>query len=361
MKRLCNDQEKQQLYNNKSNICVGTFYRSAGIGIYTVFLSLLVWMVLLFGTLPFVADIFNKIVFYLWMMFLLFIARIIVGVISIKLRVVKDKKNFLKASDIYVNGATVVRIDDNYIYYIEDDEKSDDGYPYIIRYNSIAEDRAGLAPWDRIIVLYGSYGKNDSVQLMKLTPEIRYIIPEYSGTDLTRLDINTLEMYPHPACRYISKYPRKLDQDEKNRLLNSSTYSNEHRNAIRILIVCSIIIFLCLNIFITGICYEGSYELTTIIGIYCVGNALIALFIMFLFRLRMRNEKRMFDLDVVTEAVYISSTMGTNNTQVATVYEWKDGSIQEVDYTNCLMGKLRPGDILYKYNIGKRTVFCKKI
>lgn len=363
MRRLCTDNERQLLYENKENMCMGT-YKKTSYGKYSdVYISLAVFLALFVVSIVFIVDFavkfisnefVSRIIVYVWIMFLLFISRLLTFSINKKRRTAKEKKRFLKDGQFMINGATVIETDETdgimTILYTEDDMRTIGGKPYNIMCPAERGDIEGMRAGDRLIAIYAVSGKDkNAIRLMKLNNVTRSLIDMEKHVEVSEFKSDNIECFLHPNCAEIECGKTALNAEDKEMFVNA-VIEIRRTGLKKLLTGMGIAFFIILNLLATLLLTEsGKGEMTIgkYILVYGCVNAGIAAYLGILNMISKKTSKKNTDFVTANEAVFISKVVNGDGTNAVSIYEWGINSFDINEYPNVdFNGNM--GEVVYK-------------
>lgn len=361
MKRVCTEQEKTLLYQNRNNICTG-FVKNSSHGKWMEELVMAgIWMVVFIGgEIPLIECLknFEEWMLFSWGVISLSAVRAAVHFVMKRMYIRNEKKHFTRKDQIIINGATVVSVINENKFrsfsFIEDDEYTEDKRPYRIYSQADSKDVKDMKAGDRLIVLYGSENSGGkSFQIMKMNEQLRGLIPEENNIQLSRLDMDSMDCVIHPNEMNLAKEKRLLSKEEKEEL---KMRIMKERTAVfsKVLKVCGLIVFFCGNIFVLGI--MGNCTERELLCRLLLVNAVIAI-ILFLLKLLSDYTGRFnTDFDYVQEVLFDSFSIGYRAETSTTFYEWDNNEFVRKKYPN-IGCKSHFGAVFYKYTSEKGNSF----
>lgn len=349
MKRLCTEEERKLLYQNKGQMLQGINWTAARSKLGQVLEGIFLSAFLAIGATVLIAYCvsLSKIPLLIVMFILMAVFYIIYFVITSNLNVKKETKAFLKQQNLMVNGATIVAADgEKWFAYIEDDFVDESGKPIIIEYPAAIGEMSKADVGKRILVMYDG---DSRFQLVKLNEELKRLIPEYAtGYPLTEA-MDTYQSIPHPKLACIEKEGHELSEGEKVSFAKlyvkvvQSVSTQMLKKATIALVFIAIVLCVLLNY------AEGGYPLSQTVPIaaaFCVGFPIFLLLVAQLGKVNLRRQAQFVH---VKEVVFHSYIVGQNQMTVH-VYEWIDGQVRVCEYSAGNVATNTPyGSVLYKF------------
>lgn len=247
-----------------------------------------------------------------------------------------------------INGATLVKIEDNDKFiYIEDDFLDEEGKPILIEYPSRVFEMSPEDVGKRFLVIYD----NDSnFQLARLNDELKGLIPGYSSFYPLSSKLDGYFRVPHPNVANIAKTGHELSGAEKEQFadlyVKVAQSIGSRTRKIGLIIETILFLFICFLLSIV----DGGYPLEKTLPICAVAWVVMILYGFLLSCIgRIKNKRQGRDLMHVKEVVFHSYSIENSRYEVK-VYEWDENRVRVREYP---AGKVTPntvyGSILYKF------------
>lgn len=358
MKRVCNENERQLLLENRSCILTGIEKLRTGNSIVRVLGCFMVGLVLAIAGCVWIVSLgAPEWLVWVWFFFAIAVPPKILGAIIGNLKAKKRAKSFLNKGQILINGATVIAIDEEEkrFAYVEDDFADENGKPIILDYPALSKELL-QGTINRLLVVYDG---PDSFQLMAVNDALKPLIPSASNFDLELMDLTECKHVPHPNALRIAYEERDLTEGEKETFVEAHV-KNMRADAMKVMKICSVVLVVAALVLCVALGYTEEepvkYLPYGVLG--CVG---IIVFLYLVSLLGKKNLKRQARFDAVKEVVfhsYLMSQAGQTVIAVGYVYEWVVDHFEVVPYQNANMSmKTAYGAILYKLTNEKGKVF----
>lgn len=364
MKRVCNETERQLILQNRSMLLASCGQMKYTNGYSETFIATILTIIVYFTGLITFDGILGK-------HFLLELAWIIVAFKGTRFIFYaiyqimygnKQKSRFLQSSNLYINGATVVDVDETagIIYYIEDELCDLTGNPVIVDYSVYGKKLSRNEIGNRIAVVYAS---DSNFLIMKLNDELTRLVPG----NFTDYQTGQYIHVPHPNASKMFPLPHNLNEKEKNYFLNMYD-NNEQKTKSTVIVILSLVFVAC----VMTISSIVGYYMHDILKIILIGLGICALYIgivlffCWLGHIVNKNIRKKIDYESVQEVLFESDDFEWPNRTVnygVNVYEWMNGQFQLVQHSNTVVPKdTHYGDVLYKVKNkdGQITFFRKQ-
>jgi len=358
MKRVCNEKERQLLFENRECLLSGILKTGTRSTMAPILVGVFVGLIIAIAGCFFWVDLdAPEWLVWVWFGFSFIVPpRLLAGLWGVA-RMKRSAKKFLKKERLQINGATIVLIDmkEKLFYYVEDDLTDENGKPIILEYPTLPPELLN-GTCKRLLVMY----ENDSsFQLMAVNEALKGLISTESEIDLEHMDFSECKHLPHPNALQIAYEERALSEGEKEKFSELFVQSNRKGTAkmLKIVSVCMfiVIILLCVLIGVT----ESSLETTLPIGFAAFAGFML-LFV-FSYYFGKMNIRRQTSFETVKEVVFHSYIMSQNGKAViavGNVYEWMVNEFELTPYQNANMSpKTSYGTVLYKFTNHKGKVF----
>lgn len=349
MKRLCTEEEKKLLYQNKGQMLQGINWTAARSKLGQVFVGIFLSAFVAIAVTVLIAYLFTlpHIVLIILLLLLMAVCNIVYFIITSNLNVKKEAKAFLKQQNLMVNGATIVAANgEDWFAYIEDDFVDESGKPIIIEYPSASYEVKKEEAGTRFLVMYDG---DSNFQLVRINEELKRMIPEYSAHYPLTEEIESYLYIPHPNMARIEKEGHELSESEKTSFAElyvkvvQSVSMKMMKTGMKGLVVIAIILCILLNY------VEGGYPFSQTVPIAiasCVGFPILLWLISRLGKLNLRRQAKFVS---VKEVVFHSYIIGQQEMKVR-VFEWIDGQVQRCEYNAGNVATDTPyGSVLYKF------------
>ncbi|MCM1159628.1 MAG: hypothetical protein NC412_00250 [Roseburia sp.] len=349
MKRVCTKSEKLLLYKNRKQMLEGIYQTSSKSRLSQTFIELFLSVIAIFAWIFGNSYFFHTPVLVSVIgMFICFTAsRSIVSMVLNNWRIKKAKKSFLRKETLMINGATLIRIEDNgQFLYIEDDFLDDNGKPIILEYPSrlleISQEDLGK----RFLIVYD---EDCNFQLVRLNDELNGMIPDSSPFYPLADKLNEYSSLSHPNMKNIERDGQKLSEQEKEKF--ADLYVNTVQNMIsKFIKIMNILIAVLFAIF-SALLYveEDGVPLgkTLLIGVFMIiGLNLILLISKVVGKGTLRRQGMQFTH--VKKVVFHSYVIDATEFSIK-VYEWYNGQVRLRKYPagNSVAANTAYGSVLY--------------
>lgn len=358
MKRVCNEQERQLLFENRECLLTGILKTGTRNGVVPILVGVFAGLIIAIAGCAFFVELgLPEWLVWVWFGFSFIVPpKLIAGLWGVA-RTKRSAKAFLKKERLMVNGATIVAIDaeEKRFVYIEDDLTDENGKPIILDYPALPPELL-KGTVNRLLVMYEN---ESSFQLMAVNDALKNMISAESGVDFGNMDLSECKHLPHPNALGLAYEERTLSEGEKEKFSDLYVQYNRKDTA-KMLKIVSVIMFvvimlLCILLGVT----ESSLKTTLPIGLTVFAGVLL-LFV-FSYYFGKKNIRRQASFETVKEVVfhsYIMSQTGQTVISVGNVYEWMVNEFEVTPYQNANMSpKTTYGTVLYKLTNHKGKVF----
>ena len=363
MKRVCTESEKELLLKNKKQMLQGINWTSrngswgtkAVVGIVPVFIAVAVMA-------PFIIKFdLPWLVIVVCLMVIDFISSIILWLVINSQRAKKETKAFLAQKNLSINGATVVEVGgvDRFAY-IEDDVHDENGKPIIIDYPSTSYEIEENEVGKRLLIMYAEDG---SYQLLKVNDELKGLIPAYSQDYPLGGQIEEYIRVPHPNMLHMEKEEKVLSDVERAeyaklsvKIIQGAAFGVAKKAYVALFFIIAIMVILLHFV-------EGGIPLETSLPYAVLGYLGLGAFFVLMSFIGKSNISRQSQYVSMKEVVFHSYTIDNNLAKV-TVYEWKDGRPEIMEYfAGNVSAKTKYGTIIYKFlnKKGKEVLLNKEL
>lgn len=350
MKRTCSEAEKELLYKNRAQMLEGIYQTASRSKVSHIFIAIFLAVVTMIGGAALAVVVFHapKVVTIIWSLFCLCLSYAIFLAILNTLRINRRKKAFMKKENLMINGATLVKKEDEGCFlYVEDDFVDASGKPILIEYPSrfleISQEDLGK----RLLVVYdGEY----NFQLVKVNDELSGLIPNYSDFYPLTDETESYTRVAHPNIEKVDKVGHEITESERAqfgdlyvRFVQGATF-----RFVKIWIVAAVISLGVLCVLLDSV--EDGYpiEKTLPIGAaVVVGLLLLMTMSTLLGKWNLGRQGRAFAH--VKEVIFHSYVIEEHTISVI-VYEWLNGKVQLCTYpAGNVASNTAYGSVLYKF------------
>lgn len=350
MKRACTESEKALLYKNRKQMLEGIYQTASKSKLGQSLLVIALSAVVMFAGLFLIGMTFkaSKPVLIIWLLASFVISRTIFSALMNTFRINKEKRAFIKKKDLMINGATLVRIEDNNRFiYIEDDFLDEEGRPIILEYPSRVFEMSQEDVGKRFLVIHdGASG----FQLVRLNDELKNLIPAYSPFYPLAGDLSEYSRVPHPNVAVLDKTGHELSGAEKEEFadLYAKVAQSIGSRTRRIALIIETILFLFICFLLNIV--DGGYPLEKTLPICAIAWCIMLLYAFLLSCIgRIKNKRQGKSIVYVKEVVFHSYSIDNSRAEV-TVYEWDEDKVRMREYP---AAKVSPdteyGSLLYKF------------